>query len=296
MKKLLPVLLLIVLLVSACNLPQKDDLSQDPVVQTRVAVILTQGAPSDDLPVNATEPSSMEAPDPEAEITAIIPDDIPEEEPAVITPLPVEPTAAPTEEPVTPTAIQPEAGDPWSGTPDFIDEFDAGTYWDFEGDYLLSKVSSGKLDFISKGTPWWSSWYTTYPAVKDGYFETTFTSPNCSGKDRFGLVIRWDESQEFYFMGVTCDGTWGFSRYTKDHTIHNIIEYQSSTALKPIAETNRIGILAKGNQFEFFINTINVGSTTDDNLPNPGTFGFVSMSAGTLNFKTSIEKLEYWEQ
>ena len=149
---------------------------------------------------------------------------------------------------------------------------------------------------FSKGTPYWSSWYTTYPEVKDAYFETTITRPNCSGEDRFGLVIRWDEAQQFYYMGVTCDGKWGFSFYTKDNQIVNIVDYQSSDAFKPANEANRIGILAKGNKFDFYINGTKVGSATDDRLPDAGTFGFLSMSAGTINFKTSVDKLEFWEQ
>ncbi len=43
MKKLIPVLI-IVLLLSACNFPGEVDYSQDPVVQTSVSMILTKGA------------------------------------------------------------------------------------------------------------------------------------------------------------------------------------------------------------------------------------------------------------
>ena len=97
-------------------------------------------------------------------------------------------------------------------------------------------------------------------------------------------------------MGVTCDGTWGFSYYTQNNQIINILDYQSSDAFRPANEANRIGILAKGDQFGFFINGVKVGSATDSRLTDPGTFGFISMSAGTVNFKTSVDKLEYWEQ
>ena len=54
--------------------------------------------------------------------------------------------------------------------------------------------------------------------------------------------------------------------------------------------------MAKGNQFDFYINGVKVGSATDDRLPDAGTFGFLSMSAGTVNLKTSVDVLEYWEQ
>ena len=97
-------------------------------------------------------------------------------------------------------------------------------------------------------------------------------------------------------MGATCNGTWGFSFYTEDNQIINILDYQSSDAFKPANEANRIGIMAKNNQFDFYINGVKVGSATDDRLPDAGTFGFLSMSAGTVNLKTSVDVLEYWEQ
>lgn len=327
MKKLIPVLILVLLFVSACHFPEETDLSQDPVVQTRVALLLTQGAPS----VSTNEPPSQEETkeettmpeDPAEETeepvieTPVITDepttlpDQPTQEPPVPTEeveIPTVETPAPTLETVEPTLTTPEPtivtpeptdsdpGDPWSGSPDLLEEFDSGTYWDFEGDHLLSKVSNGKLEFTSKGTPWWSSWYTTYPAYKNGYFETTFTMPNCAGSDRFGLVIRWGESNEFYYLGVTCDGSWGFSYYTKDNQTHDIVAYTKTTILNPASETNRIGILAKDNAFTFYINGESVGSANHDALKEAGSFGFLSMSTGTKDFKTLIDKLEYWTE
>ena len=296
MKKLIPVLL-VCLMLSACNYPT-NQLSSEEVVQTNVALILTNAPETTLLPDPTRETETPEA-------TAEAPTEIVTEpaatETEVATPEP-QPTDTPEPMPTAttaPTATQaPVAGDPVAqlGEPDFLEDFfDAGG-WPYEDDWFLITVSGGQLHAFSKGTPYWSSWYTTYPEIKDAYFETTITRPNCSGQDRFGLVIRWDESQEFYYMGVTCDGTWGFSFYTEDNQIINILEYQSSDAFNPANEANRIGILAKGDQFDFYINGTKVGTATDDRLDDAGTFGFLSMSAGTVNFKTSIDKLEYWEQ
>jgi hypothetical protein len=307
MKKIIPVLIVVLLTLSACNFPQ-EDLSKDPVVQTRVAELLTQGAPSD--PSNkptpkAETPEVPEGSQSEEKSTETVPVESaqpPATEPAPTEPAPTE--AAPTEVPVTqepateePTAETPtQAGDPWSGTPDFIEEFNQGSYWNFDGDQLLSKVADGKLEFTSKGTPWWSSWYTTSPAQKNGYFETTFDQPNCAGADRFGLVIRWGASNEFYYLGVTCDGNWGFSYYTKNNQTLDIIAYAPSDALNPHSETNRIGILANDNNFDFYVNGELVGSATHDALNEEGNFGFLTMSTGTQNFQTMIDKLEYWKK
>lgn len=288
MKKIIPVIL-VCLLLSACNYPT-DELSSEEVVQTNVALILTNAPETTLLP----DPTRITV-TPEA--TVDVPTAIVTEPPAAVTDVATpEPQASATP---APTATpEPVADDPVTqfGEPDFLEDFTAAGNWPYEDDWFLITVSGGQLHTFSKGTPYWSSWYTTYPEVKDAYYEATITRPNCSGQDRFGLVFRWDASQEFYYMGVTCDGTWGFSFYTKDNQIINLLDYQSSTAFKPANEANRIGIMAKEEQFDFYINGIKVGSATDGRLPDAGTFGFISMSAGTVNFKTSVDKLEFWEQ
>ena len=296
MKKIIPVLL-VCLILSACNYPTVEPSSEE-VVQTNVALILTNAPETTLLPDSTKVTVTPEAP--LEETTEISTQPIATETEVVTQE--AQSTATNTPEPTAttaPTATQaPLAGDPVAqlGEPDFLEDFSAAGEWPYEDDWFLITVSGGQLHAYSKGTPYWSSWYTTYPEVQDAYFETTITRPNCNGEDRFGLVIRWDESQEFYYMGVTCNDTWGFSFYTEDNQIINILDYETSDAFKPASEPNRIGIMAKGNQFDFYINGVKVGSATDDRLPDAGTFGFLSMSAGTVNLKTSVDVLEYWEQ
>lgn len=283
MKRMI-VVLLICLLLGACNFPS-DELSSEEVVQTNVALILTN-APGTTLVPDATselEPTTPATPTDSATLA-------PEVQPT--------PTSTPSPQPTATATNTPNTGDPAAqlGEPTSLEEFNSAGNWAYEDDWFKLKVSDGQLHAYSKGAPYWNSWYTTYPEVKDGYFEATITRPNCAGQDRFGLVIRWDPSQEFYFMGVTCDGSWNFSYYTKTNKIVNILDYQSSSAFKPAAEANRIGIMAQGDQFEFYINGIKVGSASDGSLPEAGTYGILSMSAGTVNFETSIDRLAYWEK
>lgn len=286
MKKLIPVLI-IMLLLAACNFPGEVDYSEDPVVQTSVSLILTQGAQTQEsTPLDQT--------------TALSP--IQTETPSAETQTPAE-TATMTQttgtEPVpsqTPAPTEVISTDPWGGEATFTEDFISGDYWDFESDYLYSKVNNGQLEFNSKGTPWWSSWYTTNPEFKNGYFETTFSMPNCQGRDRFGLVIRWGGSSNFYYMGVTCGGYWGFTQYTAANETIDLLPYQKSDVLNPTDETNQIGILAKDNSFEFYINRQKVGSASDNAIVDGGNFGFLSMSSGTQNFKTLIERLDYWSK
>lgn len=286
MRKLLPVLI-VMLLLSGCYFPGDTDYSQDPVVQTRVSLILTQGAQTQEstgLETTATVvPIQVETPAEETQTQAI----------TTTTTVPTETELVPSQTP-SPTLVV--STDPWGGDATFVEEYDSGDYWDFESNYLFSKIINGQLEFTSKGTPWWSSWYTTEPEFKNGYFETTFNMPNCQGQDRFGLVIRWGNSSNFYYMGLTCDGSWGFTLYTAANETIDLLAYQKSNALNPAGETNQIGILAKDNAFEFYINRQKVGSTSDSSIEEGGNFGFLTMASGTQNFKTLIDRLEYWSR
>jgi len=118
--------------------------------------------------------------------------------------------------------------------------------------------------------------------------------PNCNGKDRAGLAFRLTNQNQFYFMGLTCDGTWGFNRYTSSNGTETILDYTESDVINPTDQPNRIGVLANGSHFEFYINGVKVGEADDSTYLDAGTYGFVTMSAGTVNFKTSVDSLKYW--
>ena len=285
MNKIYPVLI-ILLLLSACNFPGESDYSQDPVVQTSVALILTQGAQTKEI--TALEPTVTNLPTQVETPTA----ETPTLTPTAVTESPTATELLPSQ---TPVPTQVVSNDPWDGDAAFIEEFDSGDYWDFESDHLYSKIGNGQLEFTSKGTPWWSSWYTTEPEIKNGYVETTFSMPNCKGQDRFGLVIRWGNSSDFYYMGVTCDGSWGFTLYTAANETIDLLPYQTSDAFNPLGEIHQIGILAKDNVFNFFIDRQDVGSITNDAVVEGGNFGFLTMSSGTQDFRVLIDRLEYWD-
>lgn len=291
MKKIIPILIIILLLISSCNFPKNETISEDPVVATNVSQLLTKAAQErleQELAALATpEPETLPYPiEDEAEATAKEPESLSEAE---------SPDSTETEDLDT-ESDQPASDLPWNGEPLYQESFDNGSYWNFENPYLLSRVANGQLEFTSKGSPWWTSFYTTKPELKNGYFETSFSSSNCSDNDRFGLVIRWTRTNSFYYMGVTCDGKWGFSQYTSDNRILDLLPYESNDALKDPAESKQIGILAKDSEFEFYINRQLVGSLSHDAISDAGFFGFMSMTPGSQPSKTLIDKLEVWAE
>lgn len=295
MKKLVPLLFVLILMLSSCYYPADEDISQDPVVETNVAQILTLAAQSrsEENSETIATPAPEELPYP---VTGVGGPDSESKEPAVEAEIPTEVEADTSENIEEPTETSTAENLPWSGTSLYSESFDSNSYWNFENPYLLSKVGNGQLEFTSKGTPWWTSYYTTKPEVQNGYYETSLNMLNCKPNDRIGLVFRLKVGGDFYYMGLTCDGSWGFSQYTSDNRIIDILPYETSDALNPVNEANQLGVLANGNDFEFYINRQKVGSATNGSLPEAGYFGFMTMSTGSHTFKTLIDRLEVWEK
>lgn len=294
MKRLIP-LIICALILGACNLP--GNVNEDPnLVATNVAMILTN-APAE---ATATQPQFpvvvTRTPIPQGETA--LPTEPATPVPGATEPLATEPPAVPATPTTAPTAEPtPVEGDPAQGfgEPDKLDEFvNTNNVWDYEDDWFSQQVTGGHLEIISKGTPWWTSWYTTRPEITDFYMEANLKMVNCSGSDRSGLAFRLTNNSEFYFMSLSCAGQWGFSRYNSKNEIVDILEPQSSSALKAITEENRLAVLARGDSFEFYINGVQVGSAKDTVNADPGTTGFFSMSSGTINFETNVEVLKIW--
>jgi len=119
--------------------------------------------------------------------------------------------------------------------------------------------------------------------------------PECNGGDRIGLVFRAADVTQFYFMGITCDGKWGFDKYTDQETpLINILPYTSTQLLLPADQFNRAGVLADDNTIEFYINGVKVGEIIDDTFNGSGYIGFISRYTETKGFTTHIDKLKYW--
>jgi hypothetical protein len=267
-------MLIFVLALGACNLPQEATPTPD-LVATAVSVALTNAPTS--TPIQPSET-------PMATFTS--------QPTLAVTPTPTQTASLVPTETATPSNEDPAVS---LGDPTYVEEFDTPTgTWNYEDEWFSLNVNDGHLNIYSKGTPYWNCWYTIGPAIQNFYLEATLTMPNCNGKDRVGLAFRLTNQNQFYFMGLTCDATWGFSRYTASNGTETILEYTESDFINPTNETNRIGVMANGSHFTFYINGTKVGETDDTTYPDAGSYGFVTMSAGTVNFKTSVDVLKYW--
>ena len=140
-------------------------------------------------------------------------------------------------------------------------------------------------------------WDLTYPTPKNFYLEATLKTGDCSGLDRYGLVLRASNYSDAkgYFLGFSCDGqyellTWDSSTFTEVQAWK-----PASGLLAGGNQTNRIGVMVNGNQFTVYANGGLVGEINDSTYPDAGHFGLFLTSANTAGFNVTLSNIAYWE-
>jgi hypothetical protein len=266
--------LMLVVLLSGCNLPSQAGEPTVDLVSTQVARLQTESAAAEEVQT-ATETLT---PPTETEVVA-------------------SPTATQTNT-VTPTATL-EPGDPAQqlGSPAWTQDFSGSTSaWDFDYPQATFQTSGGYLNLVTKANANWHSWYVSSPKLQDAYVEATIKMSSCSGSDRFGLAVRASsDGQQFYYMGITCSGQWGFFRMAPDVEIYEIKGYQNATQLSNgTDQPHRIGIRMDGSSFTFHIDGEEVGTASDSTLTGEGYTGFLIAFANNPGFTTQVDTLRYW--
>lgn len=261
--------------LTACNLPGQDTAPTDDLVATQVSLLLTQNALSTEVAATETVPIPTD--------TVTVP-------------------ATPTVQDATPTAtatVTPAPDDPAQqlGSPTWTETFDGNTsVWDFDYTQATFKTQNGSLNLTAKTNANWHSWQVSSPKLQKAYVEMTLQMANCSGLDRVGLAVRASsDGQQFYFMGITCDGQWGFFRMAPDVNINQISAYQQAAPLASGTNNpHRVGIWMDGSTFTFYIDGEKVGTATDATLTDAGYTGFLIAYASNPGFTAKIDTLKYW--
>jgi hypothetical protein len=303
MRKNVALIIIVLLALSGCNLPLEST-SVSPTVDvlgTQVAQRLTSTA-SVIQPVSTTAvpvPTSTELP-------TLVVTDTPA---ATLTPsLTAEASTTPTitRTPVasptvtfTPTSTG-IPGDPVNdlGQPDWKDSFQKASTWGLQSPYddghTRVSVVPGKLVLMSYDSNGWRGWRMMNTSIKDFYLETTIQTQTCSGSDLYGIIFRSTTNAKGYWLTITCDG-----HYSLDvGDINNsdpVIESKSSNLIKAGSnQTNRFGIMAKGDKISFYANGKLVEDVTNDTITNAGAFGYFIAANKTAGFTIEATEIAYW--
>lgn len=287
MKKLFFISLFLIsaIFLGSCSPVQEEELSSDDMIATQVSVILTETALHIEPQLEPTRTATLEptptAPEPEEEPTAA-------------------PTETLTETPTETPTSTPDIDDPAQrlGQPAWTYDFSGDTSpWDNVDTAQASfNTANGFLNLTAKANANWHSWYLSAPTLRNAYVEATIQMSACSGLDRFGLAVRGSsDGQQFYFLGVTCDGRWGLFRMAENVNINTISGYQEAEPLTAgLTDPHRVGIWMQGNNFTVYIDGVEVGSATDSTLTDAGYTGFLIAFANTPGFTVKVDQLRYW--
>jgi hypothetical protein len=182
------------------------------------------------------------------------------------------------------------------GTPTWNDTFKNSTNW-----YLIDtgntqfSINNGRLvmEALSPGKA--EEWgLATVSDIKNFYLEATFkTGDACSGKDRYGVLVRAPDPNSGYVFGFSCDGR--YRLYKWDGTNYQGIQEWKAAGeiLSGPNQTNKLGIKAVNDNIKLYANGKLLGEYTDATYAK-GRFGLFIGSGETDDLTVYVEDIAYW--
>jgi len=182
------------------------------------------------------------------------------------------------------------------GEPTWRDTFASNANWYMvDTDDTQFEVKDGELIMESIHSGTYDNWGLSHrPKVTDFYLEITArTGDECSGLDRYGVLIRAPDPNQGYVYGFSCSGRyriykWDGENYTGLQEWTNTPHIQSGPN-----QTNRLGIWAEGDTFKLYANGKLLAEVSDSEY-DEGRFGLFIGSSNTDNLKVFIEEAAYW--
>ena len=113
------------------------------------------------------------------------------------------------------------------------------------------------------------AFYTALSPVKeftDGYLEVVVRALLCTDDDEFGLMFRVDPSGGHYRFTLTCQGEARVTRVSDGSEVAVIPKTITNALIPGLLIDNRLGVIADGDRFRFFINSEEVFSAHDPGL------------------------------
>lgn len=280
MKKLLPVITILVFVLTSCNLPVSNATPDPNEIATKVAQTMasfptaanTEPAPTQELPSPTTElptPTFTESPT-------------------------VTPSATSTTSPTDPKLT---LGTPsWSDSLDSYTAFFRAADYPFKDDALKITVENGAMVFKSMRTNGGKRWRLTSRDPKNLYLEATFKTISCSGDDQYGLVFRaptYGDGYGYYF-GITCSGSYYLLAWSSSKVKMVVDTAPDSHILAGANQQNRIGVMAINDSIKLYINGVLVKEISDSSLKDKGYIGGFVSAVDDSNFTVHMQEISSW--
>lgn len=280
MRKIFFVTMILVFVLTSCNLPTSQATPSVDIIATRVAGTM------------AASKTSAAAVQPTTSLPTV----------ALETTTP-EPTATAT---TTPTAtVNPSDPKLTLGMPDFT--FNAASSGNpfglagspYEDESIRISHQVGGITFASKTINGGKRWRLSAPTPTNFYLEGTFNVITCSERDNYGLAMRVPtySSTLGYFVGLSCDGSYIVDRIDDAGNGTNMIGWTPDTNIKTgSGQINRLGVMLINDSFKIYINGVKVKEFTDGTITTPGHGGAYVSARGNPNFTVELQELLEWDQ
>jgi hypothetical protein len=268
-------ILIILLILTACNFPLSQTQATPDLIGTRVAQAKTQTATAYAVSQKTQQTSS-----------------------SATASLSVTPTVAMTGTPTT----TPTTSDPAKllGTPVWDDPMDNGKAFGIDASgyndgHAQFSVSNGIMAMTSL-TMDWKEWRLTDRNISNYYLEGTFKTNDCSSSDQYGLVFRVpDYSSGYgYYLTITCDGSYSVLKWDSSGT-NTLVNATTSDKIKAGSnQTNRIGVMVNGSDYTLYFNGEKIQDFKDSTFGSASKLGVFITGYNTANFTVDVDKLDLW--
>lgn len=278
MKKILVVSLIGILFLSSCNFPLLKPTPDQSAVATKVAQALTQTVLPGPLPSQTTSGSTPSATSSSIEATPTITSTS---------------TATITATPSDPSQMY--------GAPYWHNGMDSGASFGlstpYNDGYSAFSISGGKMTMTGISLGGWKGWRLTDRKLANYYMEDIFNVQSCTGMGSYGIVFRSpDYSTGFgYYLGITCDGQYSLMRWSSSGETYIQNWKTSPEIVAGSNQTNKVGVLVKGNDIQIFINGKQVQSISDATFPTQTIIGVFIASMTTPNFTVDVDQIDMWQ-
>ncbi len=216
------------------------------------------------------------------------------------------PTESPTETELaspTPSPIPLSPGDPRAGlnlsAPDVREDF-SQPLWYVGSDAATASFAytDGRFqvtDNLADGFLWWS---TTAREAADLYVEVTGEVGACGGKDAYGVGVRvgGQNFDQGYTLEIACDGSYRLRRFVSEEQPVILLNWTPAAALVSGPQaTNRIGLLAQGDQIHAFANgQLLSAQAIEDDSYSSGALSLFASAAQTPGLTVHFDDLNLW--
>jgi WD40 repeat protein len=110
--------------------------------------------------------------------------------------------------------------------------------------------------------------------------------------NKYGVILRYIDGDNFYNFGISGDGYYTF-RKLEGNEWSTLVKWTASGAIRKGNKTNVIRVECQGERFTFFVNGVELGSHTDSTFA-AGDIGLFALTYEEETVHVSFDNLKVW--